>query len=151
MKEEQKKLKSVFTLFFWINMILFVSLALFMVSIVGMDGQSATKSDFAWERFSIILTVAIIPLSLKLFHSNHKKIASEELPIFLTKLKKLYYLRILALDIVILLNFAGFYCIGALNFIYMAAITIFVFLMCYPTESMVDPIQENITTNDNNN
>lgn len=151
MKKEQRKLKNKLTFVFWLNTVTFIALALFLVSHIGINGVSETKDDFMWERFGIILTVAVIPFSLKIFHTQFKKIIGEELSLFLSKLQKLFFLRILALDIVIILNFIGFYYIGALNFIYMAAIAIFAFLMCYPTESMIDPIEENITTNDNNN
>lgn len=151
MKKEQRKLKKTLALFFWANLILCVAIALFLVYEVGVDGKSVSKNDFMWERFAIILTVGVIPLSLKIFHSQHKKIIRDDLPLFLGKLKNIFCLRILALDIVVILNFVGFYYIGALNFIYMASIAIFVFLMCYPTDSMIDPVLEKITTNDDNN
>lgn len=150
MKEEQKSLKKKLSIVFWLNIILFIALSLFLVSLVGINGQSETKDDFMWERFGIIITVAIIPFALKLFHSQYKKIELKELDIFLAKLEQLFYMRILLLDVAIILNFVGFYFIGALNFIYLAAIIIFAFLMCYPTESMIDPVQENINTNDIN-
>ena len=150
MKEEQKKIKNKLTIIFWLNITIFIGITLFLVTQVGITGKSVTKEDFMWERFAIILTVAIIPLALKIFHTKHKTILKEELHVFLKKLQSIFYLRIAALDIVIILNFIGFYFIGALNFIYLAAITIFAFLMCYPTESMIDPVQEELITNDKN-
>lgn len=151
MKNEQRRTKNKLTTIWWLNTIIFIGLSFVMVYLVGINGKSESKEDFMWERFAIILTVAIIPLALKLFHTRHKRIKDEELPIFLKQLEKLFNFRLAALDIVILINFTGFYFISALNFIYLATITIFAFLMCYPTEAMIDPIEEEIITNDKNN
>lgn len=146
MKDEQRKIKNKLTAIWWLNTIVFIVLSLLMVYLVGIQGKSVSKEDFMWERFAIIFTVAVIPFSLKIFHTQHKKIIKEELPIFIKKLENLFYFRLIALDIVIVTNLAGFYAINALNFIYLATITIFAFLMCYPTESMIDPVQEELIT-----
>lgn len=144
MQDTQQKLKRKLTLIFWLNIAVFIALSLFMVTLVGITGKSETKEDFMWERFAIILTVAAIPFSLKFFHTQYKKIQKLDLKAFLPKVEKLYYFRLLILDLTIVLNLIGFYYIGALNFIYLAAITIFAFLMCYPTETLIDPIEKEI-------
>lgn len=144
MQDTQRKLKRKLTVIFWLNITVFIAISLYMVTLVGITGKSETKDDFMWERFAIILTVAAIPFSLKFFHTQYKKAVTLAIKAFLTKVEKLYYFRILALDITIILNLIGFYFIGALNFIYLAAITIFAFLMCYPTESLIDPVEKEI-------
>lgn len=150
MQEEQKKLKRQLTIIFWLNIVFAIFLALFLLSQIGILGRSVTEQDFIWERFSIILTIAVIPLSLKLFYKKYKEIEAKELPCFIEKLRRYYLLRIIALDILILANFLGFYLIGSMNFFYMAIITMFIFAFCYPTEALIDPVQEEVKTDNTN-
>lgn len=140
MKEEQKRLKTRLTIIYWCNMLFSLSLSIFLLFEVGINGKSVTEQDFVWERFGIILAIVVIPLSLKLFHQSYKKIISDEMSLFLKKVQKYYLARLVAIDSIIIFNLVGFYFVGALNFLYMALISIFVLLVCYPTEEMIDPV-----------
>lgn len=139
MRTEPNKIKIKLTLIFWINAIALICTALWLVYHVGIDGRSTTEQDFVMERFGIIFAIIIIPFSLKIFHNRYNKIPKDEPSIFSNKVYKLFNLRLLALDAVIIFNFIGFYFIGALNFIYIAGITIIVFALCYPLESIINP------------
>lgn len=148
MTKEQKQLKAKLTIVFWTNITVLIAAIIALLHMVGIDGQSTTEQDFMMERFGIIVAIITIPLSLKFFHQKYKKAMDQELSIFLKKLYTLFNARLAALSIVVILNLIGFYFIGALNFMYMAGITILAFALCYPTESLIDPIEKNIEPED---
>lgn len=149
MTREQKQLKTKLSIIFWINLIALFAIAIGLLYLVGISGKSTNEQDFAMERFGIIIAIIVIPLSLKMFYDKYKKAKEEEIEPFLKKMKTLFTLRMLALDGVIILNFIGFYSIGALNFIYMSGFTLLAFAFCYPTESVMDPVEKKIETDDN--
>lgn len=149
MRKEQKQLKNQLTFIFWSNILLSISFILFTFLEKGINERSLTEQDLRWERFAIIFTIIIIPLSLKSFHKQLKKIVDEELPVFLKKVKEYYLYRILLIDIVIIGNLIGYYKVGAMNFLYMAIISTIVFVFCYPTEAIVDPVVKTNVESDN--
>lgn len=149
MTTEQKKLKNKLTLVYWINIVIFLMLTIALIYHVGVDGKSVSETDFIMERFGIIAAIIVIPLSLKLFHSYYNKIVDLDLNDFLGRLNSLFTFRMLALDCVILLNLIGFYLIGALNFAYMAGFAMLAFTLCYPIESVIDPVEKDIENQDN--
>lgn len=149
MKREQKQLKTKLSIIFWVNLITLFAIGIGLLYLVGVSGKSTNEHDFAMERFGIIIAIIVIPLSLKMFYDKYKKAKEEEIELFLRKLQTLFTLRMLALDGVIILNFIGFYFIGALNFIYMSGFTLLAFAFCYPTESVMDPEEKKIETEEN--
>lgn len=148
MTKEQKQLKTNLSIIYWINLIILLTLGLSLLYSIGINEKSETQEDFALERFGIIIAIIVIPLSLKMFYDKYKKAKEEKIEHFLKKLKILFALRMLALDSVIILNLIGFYFIGALNFIYMSGFTLLAFAFCYPTESVIDPVEKKIETED---
>lgn len=147
MKNEQKRLKQKLTLSFYINIIALFAITIYLLINIGIGGKSETRWDFTMERFGIIFALIIIPLSLKFFHSRYLKIANEEFNIFLKKLNGLFLFRMIALDAVIIFNLACFYMIGAINFAYLAGLTLLVFLICYPIKSILEPTMDNNNSN----
>lgn len=149
MEKEQKQLKNQLTFIFWINILLSIALIFFTFLEKGIHGRSITEQELRWERFAIIFTFIIIPLSLKYFHKQSKKIIDKELSVFLKKVKEYYLYRILMIDIVIIGNLIGYYTIGAMNFLYLAIISTIIFVFCYPAEAIVDPVIKNNVESDN--
>lgn len=151
MNDTFRRLNTRLLIFFWCNLLFFVSALLFILYVKGPDVGVENPDGVVFERYAIIITLACIPLALKFYHSQYKKIQQndEEPQPFLKKYVRIYVLRTLILDLAIIANIAGIYVFGAKNFIFMTIITLFALLFCFPNKSYLEPkadtdIEENI-------
>lgn len=132
MNNQIKKPHTLQRIVFWVNIILLVIALLFVLQAKGPDFASFPTTNIAFERYAIILTLAIIPISLKLFHSYHRKIKSLSHDKFIKNHTIAYYLRLIAFDTVAILNLAGFQLYNSHNTIYLTIMIIFALFFCYP-------------------
>lgn len=132
-----KRTSTILKVIYYFNFLLFIILALYLLRLKGLLGKSVTPDDFMWERMGIIVMLLCIPVALKSFYVllNKKNHLPEKE--YLKSLKKLYIARLLLIDVAIIVNLGCFYSIGALNFMYLVAIGILSFLMCYPVKSIL--------------
>lgn len=131
LKNKQNKM----LVLFWINIILLSVLFLILLYLKG-PNWTTTNENVMFEQYAIIFTLAGIPLALKLFHSQYKKIQNIESEKYSQKFQFIYNVRLVILDAVILLNFLGFYLFDSKNSIYMAIIAIFAIMFCYPSKNL---------------
>lgn len=130
-------------IFFWLNIILLAVALLIVLQMKGPDFASFPATNLSFERYAIILTLALIPISLKLFHSHHQKIAGLEQDIFLKKYAIAYYLRIAVFDIAAILNLTGFQLYNSQNTMYLTIMIIFALFFCYPSKKALQNESEN--------
>jgi hypothetical protein len=121
-------------IFFWLNIVLLTVALLVVLQAKGADFASFPTTNVSSERYAIILTLALIPASLKLFHSYHQKIKELEQDTFLRKYTIAYYLRIVIFDIAVILNLTGFQLYNTQNTMYLTIMIIFVLFFCYPNK-----------------
>lgn len=132
MNNQIKKSYTLQIIVFWVNIILLVIALLFVLQAKGPDFASFPTTNIAFERYAIILTLAIIPISLKLFHSYHQKIKSLSHDKFIKNYTIAYYLRLITFDIVAILNLTGFQLYNSHNTMYLTIMIIFALFFCYP-------------------
>lgn len=142
MNNNTQKLRTKLLLIFWGNIILLISISLFLVKHIGLNGKSETADDFIVERFGIIIPLLFIPLSLKYYHKRYKKISKEKDGMFLSKFRNIYLFRLLGIDLAIIFNLIGFYYIGAVNFMYLVVIGLLAFLLCGPNKDEMNATTE---------
>jgi nicotinamide riboside transporter PnuC len=109
----------------------------------GPDFASFPATNIAFERYAIIITLAVIPISLKLFHSYHQKIKSLNQDVFIKKYTTAYYLRLFIFDIVAILNLTGFQLYNSHNTMYLTIMIIFALFFCYPNKQALQNKSEN--------
>lgn len=134
MSNQIKKSYTLQIIVFWVNIILLAIALLFVLQAKGPDFASFLTTNIAFERYAIILTLAIIPISLKLFHSYHQKIKSLGQDKFIKKYTIAYYLRLITFDIVAILNLTGFELYNSHNTMYLTIMIIFALFFCYPNK-----------------
>ena len=135
---EYKLLYKRLLLFFWINLIVVAGISLYLLYLKGFGFDMGAGSSVLFEQYSIIITLACIPLSLKLFHSQYKKIQQLDAEVFIKKYAIAYILRMIVLDIVIAVNVVGIYLYDSRNAIFMTLITIFALFFCFPDKKAPD-------------
>lgn len=133
------------SIIFWSNFAIFTIGLLALLYIKGPDFGTDVESSVTYERYTIILTLASIPLALKLFHNMISKIGKEDKTLLITTYKKAYFIRLGILDFAALVNFIGFYLYEANNFIYMSIVILAALLFCYPDKDIITDEE----TNDN--
>lgn len=148
MKDKVQQLRTFLTALFWFNLFVLTTALLLVLYSKGPDfGANVVGSSVTFERYSIIATLAAIPLALKIFHSQYEKIKGSDVNVFSKKYLQAYLLRIAILDVAIVINIIGFYRFEAINFVYMTIITLFATFFCYPNRSAFNyksDINENI-------
>ena len=127
---------------FVINLTLLVAATGYLMYIKGPVWGDGVEPNVIFERYAIILTLAAIPLALKLFHTKIKKYESLTDELFTAKYKLHYIIRLAILDFVVIFNLVGFYLFESQNLILMALIGLFSVLFCYPNKSMLTTPQE---------
>lgn len=120
------------TILFWVNLLVLVAILLFILRAKGPDFASEPTTNISFERYAIILTLACIPITLKLFHTNQQKIKLLDQDEYLKKYLKIYLLRIVVFDLVAALNLVGFEMYNSQNTMYLTIIIIFALFFCYP-------------------
>ena len=143
MSSQIKKTYILQTIVFWINIILLTISLLVVLQAKGPDFASTPATNIAFERYAIILTLAIIPISLKLFHSYHQKIKSLDQDIFIKKYTTAYNLRLIAFDMAAILNLTGFQLYNSHNTMYLTIMIIFALFFCYPSKQALQNESEN--------
>lgn len=126
-----------FSRIYWINLLVFTIGFLALLQIKGPDFGSNTTSDITFERYAIILTLASIPLALKLFHNMISKTKDQEEGIAEATYKKAYFIRLAILDLAAIINIVGFHLYEASNFIYMTIVVLMTMLFCYPNKDFL--------------
>jgi len=150
MKEKQKKLHRTLLACFWVNITFWIITLLGVLLIKG-PGFIGSGKNVVFEQYSILFTIAAIPLTLKVFHSQYKKIKLLDEAIFLKKYRDSFLLRIAILDAAIILNLAGLLSFGSQNAVYMIIITIIALFFCYPDKGAITNRLDNDTNENLNN
>jgi hypothetical protein len=138
MENKRKRLFKSLLLLFWSNIVLLpVVLTGLLFSKDFAFGNSA-HANVVFEQYSIIISLACIPVSLKLFHSRYRKILPLEEDTFLDKYLVAYITRLFILDAVAILNLTGLYLFDSRNAMYMTIIIIFALFFCYPSRKALE-------------
>lgn len=133
-----------FSIIFWGNLLVFVIIFLVLLQIKGPDFGTNIESDITFERYAIIITLASIPLSLKLFHNMMTKARNTANTNLEAVYKKAYFTRLGILDFAAIINIVGFQLFEASNFIYMTIVVLMTMLFCYPNKNILDTDTEDI-------
>ncbi|NDV96265.1 hypothetical protein D0T84_15290 [Dysgonomonas sp. 521] len=143
MKNKQRQVYKSLMAVFWLNVILLLAVLSVLLFIKGIALSNSVSSNVVFEQYSIIVSLACIPISLKLFHSQYQKILPLEEDKFLEKYFITYITRLFILDAVAILNLAGLYLFDSRNAMYMTIIIIFALFFCYPSKKALDNRQDN--------
>lgn len=136
-------------LFYAVNFAIIIIPLAWLIFYHGFKGVSLTGQDFSYERIGIILMLALIPATFKIYHSKIKKLTVDEM--FLSKYEKLYFSRLLLIDIVIIYNLFFYYQITSANFVYIAMIGVVSLGFCFPGVDVHGEKKEKQTLEDNEN
>jgi hypothetical protein len=142
MKNKQRQVYKSLMVIFWLNVILLLAVLSVLLFIKGIALSNSMSSNVVFEQYSIIVSLACIPISLKLFHSQYQKILPLEEDKFLEKYFTAYITRLFILDAVAILNLTGLYLFDSRNAMYMTIIIIFALFFCYPSRKALDNRQD---------
>lgn len=142
MKNKQQQVYKSLMVIFWLNVILLLAVLSVLLFIKGIALSNSMSSNVVFEQYSIIVSLACIPISLKLFHSQYQKILPLEEDKFLEKYFTAYITRLFILDAVAILNLTGLYLFDSRNAMYMTIIIIFALFFCYPSRKALDNRQD---------
>ncbi|MDU1890695.1 MAG: hypothetical protein E6767_08395 [Dysgonomonas sp.] len=137
MEAQVKKLQHKLILLFWINIAVSILALLIILYMKGPGFGENLMQNVSFEQYAIILSLAGIPIALKLFQSKYQKIKNLECLLFLKKYFEIYLIRLGILDIIILINLSGLYLFESQNAVYMTIITIFALFFCYPNKKNI--------------
>lgn len=151
MNDLNNKIHKQLSAIFWINFLFFILGFLCLLYSKGPDFGNGVESNVTFERYAIILTLASIPLALKLFHNIVNKANKENNGNLEKTYKKAYFIRLAILDIAAIVSIAGFYLYEANNFIYMTIVILAALVFCYPNKSILDEDISNENLNDSTN
>ena len=115
-----------------------ISVILFMLTVAYTQKYEVSISNIILERYAIIVTLIGIPVALKLFHNNIKKINNKDLPIYLKKYTQQYILRLSILLSICFFNIAALFFTGSKNFYFMVIVSIFAMFLCIPQKSNIE-------------
>ncbi len=144
-----KKTYTLQIIIFWVNIVLLAIALLVVLQSKGPDFASSPATNIAFERYAIILTLAIIPLSLKFFHSYTQKIKNLGQDTYIKKYTTAYYLRLIIFDMMTILNLTGFQLYNSHNTMYLTIMIIFALFFCYPNKQALQNEPENEKAEDN--
>ncbi|WP_101689703.1 hypothetical protein [Dysgonomonas massiliensis] len=133
-----------FKTIYWINLLIFIIGFLGLLQVKGPDFGTNIESDIAFERYAIIITLASIPLALKLFHNMMSKTKNLDAYATETIYKKAYFIRLGILDLAAIINIIGFHLFEATNFIYMTIVVLAAMLFCYPSSNIQKTEEEEL-------
>lgn len=125
-----------FKTIYWINLLIFIIGFLALLQVKGPDFGTNIESNITFERYAIIITLASIPLALKLFHSMMSKTKHLDASVTEITYKKAYFIRLGILDLAAIVNIIGFHLFEATNFIYMTIVVLAAMLFCYPNSNI---------------
>lgn len=149
MSNQIKKTYTLQIVVFWVNIILLAIALLVVLQAKGSNFASSPATNIGFERYAIILTLAIIPISLKLFHSYHQKIKNLSQVTFTKKYTTAYYLRLIIFDVMVMLNLIGFQLYNSHNTMYLTIMIIFALFFCYPNKQALQNESENEKSENN--
>lgn len=149
MSNQIKKTYTLQITVFGVNIILLAIALLVVLQAKGPNFASDPSTNIAFERYAIILTLAIIPGSLKLFHSYHQKIKSLSQDTFIKKYATAYYSRLIIFDVMAILNLIGFQLYNSHNTMYLTIMIIFALFFCYPNKQALQNESENEKSENN--
>ena len=136
MESLNNKLYRNLSVFFWLNIIILVAASILLYLYKDADQVSPSEESVIFERYAIIITLASIPLVLKMFHSYTSKAKALSFNVYQKKYKRLYIARIAIFDVVALMNIMGYYFYKANNFLYLATVIILAIVFCYPSKDV---------------
>lgn len=122
-----------------------ISIIAFMLTVAYTTKYSISAPNTILERYSIIITLIGIPLSLKIFHNKLKSLKLGTIEAFSKGYKQQYIIRLSILTIICFFNIGSLYITGSKNFYFMVIVTIFAFFLCAPQKARIDE-----TTNEEN-
>ena len=131
-----KKIKFRLTIYYIISILIVIIGFVFTASHV--KNFISNDSSIILERYAILITLAAIPLALKLFHRQVKKLNKTDISIYLKKYQTLYVARLLILVIICAFNITCLYITASKNFYFLIIITIFAFFLCFPQKIGLD-------------
>lgn len=146
MENKERKLYKTLMLLFWANILLLLTVLTFILFSNGLTFGTATNTNVVFEQYTILISLASIPIALKLFHTQYRRIAELEHKKFLKKYLPAYILRMFVLDAAAILNIAGLYLFNSKNSVYMTIIIIFALFFCYPNRKTLE--EANDTTSE---
>lgn len=133
MQKENNNIHKKLSILFWFNIVTVAIIFSIILFLKGPDFGNIS-SNVAFERWAIIITIAIIPLTLKGYHFLLKKIKEQN-----NELNKRYTLlfitRLLIFNLLAVMNIVGFEIFEANNFIYLTIVTIFAMVFCLPSRN----------------
>jgi hypothetical protein len=150
MENKRKRLFRFLLLIFWSNIVLLVVVLAGLLFSKDFAFGNSAHANVVFEQYSIIISLACIPVSLKLFHSRYQKILPLEENKFLDKYPVAYITRLFILDAVAILNLAGLYLFDSRNAMYMTIIIIFALFFCYPGRKALEENRKDLSQNDIN-
>jgi hypothetical protein len=127
----------------WLQLVFIVTLLLGFALFVGTtllrlrEILHGTLPHVTLERYGILVTLVGIPGALKAYHYFMKKNPGHSEQSNLNFYVRIYFLRLMILGIVLLVNLLGLYITGGRNFFYMIFITLVAFLICLPNKSEI--------------
>ncbi len=123
-----------------------ISILAFVLTVAYTQKYAISNSSVIWERYGIMLTLIGIPVSLKLFHIQVKKLNKSNFNEYLRKYHILYILRLLVLLVICFFNIVSLYITGSKNFYFLIIITIFAFFLCVPSKVQLQEEETNENT-----
>lgn len=130
---------------FWANLLLaLIAIIALAISKGPVFGDSGVENVY-FEQYLILATLIAIPVALKLFHSQLKKIKDMPMDVYCKKYTQAYMIRLLILDMVIILNLVGFYLYESRNLLLLALISTIAIIFCYPDKKIA--LQDTETDN----
>lgn len=138
MESLNNKLHRNLSIFFWLNIIALITGFILSYFCEDVDLVSHLDESVIFERYAIIITLASIPLVLKMFHLYVSKAKTLSFDMYQKKYKYLYIARIAIFDVVALMNIMGYYFYKANNFLYLATVIILAIAFCYPSKDALD-------------
>lgn len=131
-----KRYKSL-SIFFWLNILILIISFILIYLYKDPNQRISIDQSVIFERYAIIITLASIPLTLKVFHSYISKAKSLSFDVYKKKYLFLYILRIVIFDLVAIMNIIGYYFCVANNFLYLTVVAMFAIAFCYPSKDVI--------------
>ena len=136
MNEKSKSVHKKLNIAFLISLILSTVIVLIVFFVVKKINNPTPS--VVLERYAILITLAAIPLSLKVFHSQMEKLKKNNPEDYLKKYQMYYLMRLGILECVYLFNLASLYITGAKNFILIIIVIIFALCLCAPKKTHLE-------------
>lgn len=148
-EKKQKSIHTLLTCVFFLNLVIFAAILLIFLFLKGDVFKSIDNGNVIYERYAIIITLALVPVALKLFQKLSLKYSVLPSDEYLCKYTWIYILRMLLIDIAIAINIVGFYIFDSKNLAYLTVVPLFALAFCFPSKRipLKDTLEEKIDNN----